>query len=128
MRRCWLASGRGLAEYDKACFMLRAKAYKAYRDGQSCNSSKGKRDLFRWHFDVRGVWPSLAVHVHYLKNIILFCQDRGLMDAPLASLDDLSLQFDWRCIPLNIPQPECLDGCDPVLAGSLLDNPKSETK
>lgn len=179
-----MASGRGLAEYDKACFMLRAKAYKAYRDGrwsvhdlsrfnlskvvnngvcwycgrelppslltqdhvfprakggtnsfdnimlvcQSCNSSKGKRDLFRWHFDVRGVWPSLAVHVHYLKNIILFCQDRGLMDAPLASLDDLSLQFDWRCIPLNIPQPECLDGCDPVLAGSLLDNPKSETK
>lgn len=179
-----MALGRDLSEYDRECFMLRAKAYKAYRDGRwrvhdlslfnlskvvnngvcwycgrdlppqmltadhvfprakggtndfdniilvckSCNSSKGKRDLFRWFFDGRGEWPSLSVLVHYLKNIILFCQERALMDVPLQGLDTLSLPFDWRFIPLNVPQPCCSDGCEPLLAGTLLDTSNSETK
>lgn len=150
------------AKYDRMCYMIRAKAFKAYKEGRwkihnlfefniekirtnnycwycgkemepskltkdhvfprikggkdcldniimvckTCNSSKGKMDLFEWYEEVRKEWPPINVWVHYLKNIYLYSVENGLMDKPLEEMDKLELPFKWRYIPLDYPQPE----------------------
>lgn len=149
-------------KYDRLCYMIRAKAFKAYKDGRwnihdlfefniekirtnnycwycgksmdpsqltkdhvfprikggkdcldniimvckSCNSSKGKMDLFEWYEEMRNEWPPINVWVHYMKNIYLYSLENGLMDKSLDEMDALDLPFKWRYIPLDFPQPE----------------------
>ncbi|MBP3213759.1 MAG: HNH endonuclease [Bacteroidaceae bacterium] len=156
------ALNMGKMEYDRRCYMIRAKAFKAYKEGRwnihdlmefnvakiknnnycwycgkemepskltkdhvfprckggvddmdniimvckTCNSSKGKMDLFEWYEEVRQEWPPINVWVHYLKNIYLYSLDNSLMDKRLEELDALNLPFNWRYIPLDYPQPE----------------------
>lgn len=156
------ALNMGKMEYDRTCYMIRAKAFKAYKEGRwnihdlmefnvakiknnnycwycgkeiepskltkdhvfprckggaddmdniimvckTCNSSKGKMDLFEWYEEVRQEWPPINVWVHYLKNIYLYSLDNNLMDKRMEELDALNLPFNWRYIPLDYPQPE----------------------
>lgn len=149
-------------KYDRMCYMIRAKAFKAYKEGRwkihdlfefniekiktnnycwycgkemepskltkdhvfprikggkdcldniimvckTCNSSKGKMDLFEWYEEVREEWPPINVWVHYLKNIYLYSVENELMDISLEEMDTMELPFKWRYIPLDYPQPE----------------------
>lgn len=151
------------SHYDKSCYMIRAKAFKAYKEGRwnihdllvfniakikannycwycgkemepsqltkdhvfprikggkdcidniimvckTCNSSKGKMDLFEWYEEIRNEWPPISVWIHYMKNIYLYSIDNGLMDKSFEDLDAMDLPFKWRYIPLEFPQPEC---------------------
>lgn len=151
------------SRYDKSCYMIRAKAFKAYKEGRwnihdllefniakikannycwycgkemepsqltkdhvfprikggkdcidniimvckTCNSSKGKMDLFEWYKEIRNEWPPISVWIHYMKNIYLYSIDYGLMDKSFEDLDAMDLPFKWRYIPLEFPQPEC---------------------
>ena len=151
----------GKRKYDRVCYMIRAKAFKAYKEGhwnihdliefnvskiqhnnycwycgkemestlltkdhvfprskggdnnidniimvcKSCNSSKGKMDLFKWYAEVRKEWPPLNVLIHYLKNIYLYSIENGLMDKQLDELDKMEIPFDRHYIPLRYPSP-----------------------
>ena len=162
LQMLFVALKENRVKYDRACYMLRAKAFKAYKDGRciihdlfefnlskikqnnycwycgkemspaeltkdhvfprakggedcldniimvckSCNSSKGKLDLFEWYENIREEWPPINVWVHYMKNIYLYSVENGLMDKPLEEMDGLNLPFKWRYIPLDYPQPE----------------------
>lgn len=148
-------------KFDRKCYMIRAKAFKAYKEGRwnihdlmqfnvskiknnnfcwycgrelspneltidhvfprskggdndkdniimvckSCNSSKGNLDLFEWYANVRKKWPPLNVLIHYLKNIYLYSKEHGLMEKHSEDLDNMSLPFNYRYIPLKYPQP-----------------------
>lgn len=162
LQMLFVARKENKTKYDRMCYMIRAKAFKAYKDGRwkihnlfefniekirtnnycwycgkemepskltkdhvfprikggkdcldniimvckTCNSSKGKMDLFEWYEEVRKEWPPINVWVHYLKNIYLYSVENGLMDKPLEEMDKLELPFKWRYIPLDYPQPE----------------------
>jgi len=162
LQMLFVAIKEGKTKYDRLCYMIRAKAFKAYKEGKwrihdlfefniekiksnnycwycgkkmapneltkdhvfprvkggkecldniimvckTCNSSKGKRDLFEWYEEVREEWPPINVWVHYMKNIYLYNVENELMDKPLEELDVLDLPFKWRYIPLDYPQPE----------------------
>ena len=162
LQMLFVARKENKTKYDRTCYMIRAKAFKAYKDGRwkihnlfefniekirannycwycgkemepskltkdhvfprikggkdcldniimvckTCNSSKGKMDLFEWYEEVRKEWPPINVWVHYLKNIYLYSVENGLMDKPLEEMDKLELPFKWRYIPLDYPQPE----------------------
>lgn len=151
------------SHYDKSYYMIRAKAFKAYKEGRwnihdllefniakikannycwycgkemepsqltkdhvfprikggkdcidniimvckTCNSSKGKMDLFEWYEEIRNEWPPISVWIHYMKNIYLYSIDNGLMDKSFEDLDAMDLPFKLRYIPLEFPQPEC---------------------
>ena len=73
---------------------------------KSCNSSKGKMDLFEWYSEVRKEYPPLNVLIHYLKNIYLYCVENGIMETRIEDLDDLQLPFNWHYIPTKFPEPE----------------------
>jgi len=163
LQMLFVAIKEGKPKYDRLCYMIRAKAFKAYKEGRwnihdlfefniekiksnnycwycgqemepskltkdhvfprakggkdcldniimvckTCNSSKGKMDLFEWYDEVRNEWPPINVWVHYMKNIYLYSVENGLMDKPLEEIDALDLPFKWRYIPLDFPQPEC---------------------
>ena len=152
----------GKRNYDRTCFMIRGKAFKAYKEGRwnihdltdfniskirnnnycwycgkemdskfltkdhvfprskggdndmdniimvckSCNSSKGKMDLFEWYAEVRKEWPPISVFIHYLKNIYIYGVENGLMEKRLEELDNMQLPFNWHYIPLNYPSPD----------------------
>ena len=154
-------SDTGKMKYDRLCYMIRSKAFKAYKEGRwnihdlfelniekisdnnhcwycgkelpmsqltrdhvfprskggcndmdniimvckSCNSSKGKMDLFEWYAEVRKENPPLNVLIHYLKNIYLYCVDNQIMETRLEDLEDLKLPFNWHYIPIKYPQP-----------------------
>lgn len=162
LQMLFVARKEGKAKYDRICYMIRAKAFKAYKEGRwqihdlfefniekiksnnycwycgkemppseltkdhvfprikggkdcldniimvckTCNSSKGKMDLFEWYEEVRDEWPPINVWVHYLKNIYLYSIENGLMEKHLDEMDALDLPFKWRYIPLDYPQPE----------------------
>ena len=156
------ANKAGKGKYDRLCYMIRSKAFKAYKEGRwnihdmfelniqkisdnnhcwycgkempvsqltrdhvfprskgggndmdniimvckSCNSSKGKMDLFEWYSEVRKEYPPLNVLIHYLKNIYLYCVENGIMETRIEDLDDLQLPFNWHYIPTKFPKPE----------------------
>lgn len=73
---------------------------------KSCNSSKGKMDLFEWYSEVRKEYPPLNVLIHYLKNIYLYCVENDIMETRIEDLDELQLPFNWHYIPTKYPEPE----------------------
>lgn len=155
------ALGAGKKEYDRQCFMVRAKAYKAYCEGrwkphdlydfnkakmlyadkcwycgkefaggrnltldhvfprskggdsamdnlvpvcQSCNSSKGRKDVLRW-FAERDLFPPLHVIVHYYKQIYLYAAAHDLFGKHRDELRAMSLPFDVDAIITHFPSP-----------------------
>ena len=60
---------------------------------QSCNSSKGGRDLLVW-YDSRGLFPPLMLYRRYLKLAILHCTERGLVDTGLDDTSGIPFAFD----------------------------------
>ena len=156
------AVGAGKHKYDRMCFMIRSKAFKAYKEGRwnihdlmqlnvskirhnnlcwycgkemepnqltkdhvfprskggdndmdniimvckSCNSGKGKMDLFEWYATVRKEWPPLNILIHYLKNIWLYSIGNGLLEKPLEEIDQMKLPFNYHYIPLRYPSPD----------------------
>ena len=70
---------------------------------RSCNSSKRDRDLFRWWAASRPGLPPLFVIQVYLKQAIAYAGDAGLLDVPLAVVDDAV--FDFAAVPVDYPQP-----------------------
>ena len=71
---------------------------------KTCNSSKGKKDLMEW-MDSKGKFPSLMILRRYLKLVISYCEDKGLMSARLDDIDRKSLPFRLEYIPVDFPQP-----------------------
>ena len=164
LQMLYVAVKEGKQSYDRMCYMIRAKAFKDYKNGKwqihdlyefnidkirqndycwycgqrmeaamltkdhvfprvkggadsidniimvckTCNSSKGKMDLFEWFAEVRQEWPPINVLAHYLKNIYMYSIDNGLLGMKLDELDAKGLPFNWRYIPLDYPQPESL--------------------
>jgi len=162
LQMLFVATKENRTKYDRMCYMIRAKAFKAYKEGRwkihdlfefniekiktnnycwycgkemepskltkdhvfprikggkdsldniimvckTCNSSKGKMDLFEWYEEVRDEWPPINVWVHYLKNIYLYSVENELMDKSLEEMDTMELPFKWRYIPLDYPEPE----------------------
>jgi hypothetical protein len=67
---------------------------------RTCNCSKGATDLMEWH-GKNGLFPSVLLLRRYMKIVIGFCVDNGLMG---TSMDDLpTLPFSIHCIPHEFP-------------------------
>ena len=79
------ALNMGKAKYDKSCYMIRAKAFKAYKEG-------------RWN-----IHDLLEFNVAKIKENN-YC---WLMDKHAEEMDAMELPFKWQYIPLDYPQPEC---------------------
>lgn len=156
------AIGMGKTNYDRQCYMIRSKAFKAYKAGnweihnlfndniaklksdsfcwycgkhfdnkveltvdhvfprckggtddmnniimvcKHCNSSKRDIDLFEWYFEKRNEFPPLNILIHYLKLIYLYSKDNGLLSKPIEELELIQLPFNYKYIPLRLPQP-----------------------
>ena len=117
------ARNMGKAKYDRACYAVRAKAFKAYKEGRSkggtndmdniifvckhCNSSKRDTDLLEWYFEQRHEFPPIFILTHYLKQIYLYARDNDLLGKHREEMDEMQLPFNYKYIPLKYPQPEC---------------------
>lgn len=69
---------------------------------QSCNSSKGKKDLLDW-LEQKGKFPALFLLRRYLKIAINFCEENDLMDKKQNG--DFDLPFSIKKIPIKYPSP-----------------------
>jgi len=69
---------------------------------QSCNSSKGKKDLLDWS-EQKGKFPALFLLRRYLKIVIDFCEENGLMDKDKNEPGELP--FSINKIPVKYPSP-----------------------
>ena len=88
------ALNMGKAKYDRSCYMIRAKAFKAYKEG-------------RWNIhDLLEFNVAKIKENKYLKNIYLYSVENGLMDKHRDEMEQMDLPFNYRYIPLDYPQPE----------------------
>ncbi len=71
---------------------------------RSCNSSKGKKDLLAW-MEYRGVFPPLMILRRYLKLVIAYCVENGLMECPVTDLRGQQHPFSIGHIPVKYPKP-----------------------
>jgi len=69
---------------------------------QSCNSSKGKKDLLDWS-EQKGVFPALLILRRYLKIVINFCEENDLMENEKNC--NSILPFSINKIPVDYPSP-----------------------
>jgi hypothetical protein len=72
---------------------------------RSCNSSKGDKDLLIW-YNKRTEFPPLMVLRRYLKLLIVYCEDHGIMDTQFDMLNKIETPFQIDALPLEFPQPE----------------------
>lgn len=157
------AINMGKTKYDRSCYMVRAKAFKAYKEGRwnihdlfenniaklksdcvcwycgevfddkskltidhvfprskggtndmnniimvckHCNSSKRDTDLLEWYFVQHRKFPSIPILVHYLKQIYFYAKDNDLLNKRREEIEQMSLPFNYRYIPLDYPQPQ----------------------
>lgn len=78
---------------------------------QSCNSSKGKKDLMEWYYE-KGLFPSPAVVSTYLKLVLKYCNAHGLMEQSLEEVRAMNLPFNPFHLPMQFPHPGewgCMD-------------------
>jgi|GEM_PF-97180 len=68
---------------------------------RSCNSSKSAKDMLDWMLK-KNQFPSVLLYRRYLKIIIDYCKNNGLMDKTLDDIDELSLPFNISTIPKHI--------------------------
>jgi 5-methylcytosine-specific restriction endonuclease McrA len=77
---------------------------------RSCNSSKGKRDLWEWYAK-KDEFPPLSVARRYLKLMNQHCIDNDLMDEPLSDDPKQLAPFRLDLIPYpkkRFPAPRFL--------------------
>ncbi len=73
---------------------------------RSCNSSKHARDLLVW-MAAKREFPPLGVLRRYMKIVIAYSVQNGLMDVPLAEAHSVvpPLPFSIAHIPYKFPNP-----------------------
>jgi len=71
---------------------------------RTCNSSKGKKDLMEW-MRHRNSFPPLMILRRYLKLVVCYCEDNGLMDCAVDDLKGRELPFRIELIPIDYPDP-----------------------
>ena len=71
---------------------------------QSCNSSKGKKDLMEW-MESKNQFPPLMILRRYLKLIIIYCLENDLMDLKIEEVNKQSHPFKVAYIPISYPKP-----------------------
>ena len=79
---------------------------------RTCNSSKGATDLMTWYRN-KGEFPPLYVYQRYLKLIIRYCIEKGVMEEEMENISnrkEIEIPFDLESIPQTkeIPKPENL--------------------
>lgn len=79
---------------------------------RKCNSSKSDHDLFAWWFQSRRGFPPLFVVRVYLKQAIIYFEDRKIMERVWA--DEPHHPFSVAHIPENYPQPSELSITAPL--------------
>ena len=75
---------------------------------QSCNSSKGAKDMVLW-LTSKGRFPALLTFRRYLKLAAHRCESASLMAIPWADVPETSLPFDKRSLRVKWPPPRMLD-------------------
>ena len=73
---------------------------------KSCNASKGKTDLLEWYTSKFNQCPDLFILSHYVKLIYDYAIVHNLLSKTLAEIDGMTLPFNYRCIPVGLPEPE----------------------
>ncbi len=68
---------------------------------RNCNSSKGKHDLVEWFLVHRKELPSPFVLGHYLRQINIYAQEKGLISLPFEDVCQMTLPFNARSILLS---------------------------
>lgn len=71
---------------------------------QSCNSSKGKKDLIEWMVSRNQFLPLMLIR-RYLKLVYSYCDSHDLMDKALVELETMELPFRIDLLPIDYPQP-----------------------
>ena len=69
---------------------------------KKCNSSKGKKDMLAWSVE-KGNFPPILLLRRYMKIVSRYCEDHGIMDDALASVDASALPFDIHALPPKFP-------------------------
>lgn len=72
---------------------------------QSCNSSKGKKDLMEW-MNYKGDFLPLMIIRRYLKLTFNYCEKNNLLDKNIGELTSLELPFKIELLPTNFPKPK----------------------
>ena len=72
---------------------------------QTCNSSKGKKDLMEW-MAYRNKFLPLMIIRRYLKLVYHYCFENDLLDKQIEELAAMKLPFDIRLLPINYPKPD----------------------
>lgn len=67
---------------------------------RSCNSSKSARDMLEW-MQSKGTFPSILLYRRYLKILITYCRDNGLLGTKLNDTQVDRLPFNLSAIPLD---------------------------
>ena len=71
---------------------------------QTCNSSKGKKDLMEWMISREKFLPLVIIR-RYLKLVYNFCFENDLLDKKIEELVSMKLPFDIRFLPTSFPEP-----------------------
>ena len=74
---------------------------------RSCNSSKGRKDLMEW-MSFKNTFPPLMILRRYLKLVINYCIENGLMEDAVADLKEQELPFKFEYVPTSYPRPSDL--------------------
>ena len=74
---------------------------------QSCNSSKGKKDMLKWMED-KGKFAPLSILRRYLKLSISYSIENEIMMFEKEKFDDLKAPFNIDLIPIKYPSPNKL--------------------
>ncbi|MBU1241474.1 HNH endonuclease [Myxococcota bacterium] len=75
---------------------------------KTCNSAKGKKDLFEW-YQGKGKIPPLMIIKRYLKLVFQYAEAQGLMEAPIENLSDLETPFRLDLIPTSYLDLQSID-------------------
>lgn len=74
---------------------------------RKCNASKNDTDLLKW-YNRKDSFPPLQILRNYLKLVIQYCYDEGIMDEDIDTSCELNLPFEIGFIPLEYPHPRDL--------------------
>jgi len=74
---------------------------------QSCNSSKGKKDMLQWMQDRENFLP-ISIIRRYLKLSIQYAFDNNLMAVKKEEFDKIKVPFMLDLIPIKYPSPNKL--------------------
>jgi len=74
---------------------------------QTCNTSKGKKNLMEW-MKYREEFLPLTIIRRYLKLVYKFCYDNDLLDKKIEELATMKLPFEITLLPTNYPEPNKL--------------------